>query len=75
MNALKKKVYTDFLIPRMSFLIGMGSVFNIAGSYYKYNTSEAAKEADEKAISKDWQMIEQDFQDILEEEDLLDKIE
>lgn len=53
----------------MSFLIGMGSVFNLSGSYYEYNASKTASEADEKAISKDWETIGQDFWAVLDEKD------
>lgn len=66
MKKIKKKIVTDFLVPRMSFLVGMGSVFNLSGSYYSYNTSDSPEEADGKAILKDWQVISKDFLDVLE---------
>lgn len=72
METIKRRVYTDFLVPTMSFLTGMGSIFNLRGHYYEYNTSENSKEADERAIIKDWEIVGQDFQDVLEEEDLIE---
>lgn len=67
----KKRAVTDYLIPKMSFLIGMGSVFNIGGSYYRYNTSKTPQKADQKAFTNDWRMVSQDLFDAfksLEEE-------
>jgi hypothetical protein len=50
----------------MSFLIGMGSIFNLGGSYYNFNSSKSSIKADNKAILNDWQMITKDFTDVLE---------
>jgi len=72
METIKRRVYTDFLVPTMSFITGMGSVFNLGGHYYEYNSSETGKEADERAITKDWERVGQDFQDVLEEDDLIE---
>lgn len=69
MEKVKKKVI-DFLVSNMSFFIGMGSVINLEGSYYEYNVSKSPKEADEKAILRDWQMISQDFLDAFEKTDI-----
>lgn len=69
MEKVKRKV-TDFLVPKMSFFIGMGSAINLKGSYYEYNVSNSPKEADEKAILRDWQMISQDFLDVFEKAEL-----
>lgn len=69
MEKVKRKV-TDFLVPKMSFFIGMGSVINLEGSYYEYNVSKSPKEGDEKAILRDWQMISQDFLDAFEKTDI-----
>jgi hypothetical protein len=54
---------TDFLTPDSSFLVGMGSVINIGGNYFEYNTSEGNWEADRKAIFMDWKMIGNDIRD------------
>ena len=57
----KKNMYqTDFLTAN-SFVIGMGSVFNLAGNYFEYNYSRTPEEADEIAIASDWQIIGEDI--------------
>lgn len=57
----KKNMYqTDFLTAN-SFVIGMGSVFNLAGNYFEYNYSHTPEEADEIAIASDWQIIGEDI--------------
>lgn len=60
----QKKYRTDFLTAN-SFIIGMGSVFNIAGNYFKYNCSETAEEADIVAIANDWNVVGQDINDAM----------
>jgi hypothetical protein len=52
---------TDFLTPQNSFIAGMGSVINIDGNYFDYNSSSSAEEADKKAIFMDWKMIGEDI--------------
>jgi len=66
----KKKYHTDFLFANGDFIIGAGSVLNIAGNYYEFNYSETPKEADKKAIHCDWGVI---GQDIMETCETLDK--
>ncbi|WP_041779660.1 hypothetical protein [Belliella baltica] len=61
MSKKKEKYRTDFLLPRNNFLVGMGSVLNIAGSYFDYNYSKSEKEADFKAMVSDWQNVGNDF--------------
>lgn len=56
-----KKYRTDFLFPTPSFLIGAGSVLNIAGNYFDFNYSSSDTEADNKAILSDWGVIGQDI--------------
>lgn len=65
MNKLKK-YRTDFLFPKSSFLIGMGSILNINGSYYNFKTSKTATEADFKAVESDWGVTGQDISDSIE---------
>jgi hypothetical protein len=60
----QKKYRTDFLTAN-SFLIGMGSIFNIAGNYFKYNSSDTAEEADGLAIANDWHVVGQDINDAM----------
>lgn len=58
----KKETYrTDFLLPKNNFLVGLGSVLNIAGAYFTYNYSKSENEADLKAIYSDWKNIGDDF--------------
>lgn len=62
---MSKKYYiTDHLFPRTNFIIGAGSVFNIAGNYFSFNRSTAS-EADAKAIESDWGTIGMDIQQIV----------
>jgi hypothetical protein len=49
-----KKFSSDFLLPRNNFFVGMGSVLNLGGNYFEYNTSKSDIEADKKALSSDW---------------------
>jgi len=57
----KKNMYqTDFLTAN-SFVIGIGSVFNLAGNYFDYNYSTSPEEADEIAIASDWYIIGEDI--------------
>ena len=52
---------TDFLLPKNNFFTGLGTVLNVAGSYFKYNYSKSEKEADYKAMYSDWKNIGEDF--------------
>lgn len=52
---------TDFLFPRMSWIIGTGSVINLAGTYYSYNFSGSEVEADGRAVFSDWSMVGEDL--------------
>lgn len=63
----KQKSYsTDFLFSTPSFLSGAGTVMNLAGNFYEFNSSESGFEADEKAIQNDFRMIGQDFSDVVD---------
>ena len=50
----KNKYKTDFLLPKNNFWVGLGSLLNIAGSYFDYNYSKSDIEADNKALLSDW---------------------
>jgi hypothetical protein len=54
MNKRNIKNRTSFLLQKNDFLVGIGSVLNISGSYFEYNYSKSDKEADYKAIYSDW---------------------
>lgn len=59
----KRRSYkTDFLLPKNNFLVGLGSVLNIAGNYFDYSYSKSEKQADFKAIQSDWKNIGDDLQ-------------
>jgi hypothetical protein len=59
----KNKSYrSDFLFTTPSFLIGAGSVLNIAGNYFSFNYSSSDRQADTKAISSDWGVIGSDIE-------------
>jgi hypothetical protein len=53
---------SDFLFAQNSFLVGAGSAFDLWGSYFSYNTSRTANEADGRAIFSDWAMAGKDIQ-------------
>ena len=39
----------------------MGTVLNLSGGYFEYNTSSSETEADYKAIANDWEMVGNDL--------------
>lgn len=53
----QKRFTTGFLFSTPSFLSGAGTVMNISGNYYDFNSSETGSEADKKAIENDFRMI------------------
>lgn len=58
----RKNIYrTNFLSPKNNFLVGLGSVLNIAGSYFDYNYSKSGAEADRKALISDWMNVGEDI--------------
>lgn len=58
-----KKIYrSDFLFSSIDFVIGAGSIINLAGNYFDFNSCETSEEADKKAIENDWGVIGQDIQ-------------
>ena len=61
MNKKKANYRTDFLLPKNNFLVGLGSVLNIAGAYFNYNYSKSEKDADYKAMYSDWKNVGEDF--------------
>lgn len=61
MSRKKTKYKTNFLLPKNNFWVGLGSILNIAGSYFNYNYSKTAQEADYRAIYSDWKNIGDDL--------------
>lgn len=55
------KIYTDYLIPSGSYLIGAASAFSLDGCFFEYNISTTGDEADAQAIRQDFAMIAQDI--------------
>jgi len=58
------RVYTDFLVSDDSFFTGVGTIFNLDGSFYRYNRSATIQAADSRAIRQDFAMIGQDIMDV-----------
>jgi hypothetical protein len=59
---MNNRFKTDFLSASSSFLTGVGSVVNLRGHLYDYNSSD---DPDQLAIAQDWQMVGQDIRDAL----------
>lgn len=53
--------YTTYLVSKSSILTGIGSIFDFAGSYQRYNTSDTDDEADAKATFLDWLAVGDDI--------------
>ena len=56
-----KKFYTDFLVPKSSFITGVGSVICLGGWNHRYNISNSKFDADTKAIKNDWNLVGSDL--------------
>lgn len=65
MDGIETKTKSDFLFSTPTFLSGFGSVMNLFGSYYGYNTSENGEQADKKALEADMHTIAYDFDDVI----------
>lgn len=61
-----KKKKGAFLLPTVSFVTGMGSIFNVSGNFYQFKTSRTPLEADMRAIKSDWEKVGEDFKDAME---------
>lgn len=59
---MPRQARTGQLYATPRFILGMGSLFNIFGFYFRYNRSETAQKADTAAIRNDWAVIGQDLQ-------------
>lgn len=44
------------------FIIGLGSIFDVWGSYFNYHYAKS----DRKAIKNDWKVLSKDFEDVLD---------
>lgn len=54
---------TDHLLPKNNFWVGMGSILNLAGSYFEYNYTKSEKEADFRALTSDWENVGEDIRE------------
>ena len=59
----QKRFNTGFLFSEPSFLSGAGTVINLEGNFYEFNSSDSDAEADSIAIYNDFGMIGQDICD------------
>lgn len=62
-----KNYSSTFLLPKMSFLIGVWSVLGISGWYLQFKTSETGAEADKLAMENDFGMVGNDMRDSMSE--------
>lgn len=58
---------TDFLFSTPTILSGAGTVINLAGDFYNFNTSKSPQEADCLAIKNDFGVIGQDIKKAVSE--------
>jgi len=66
---MNENAYTDFLVSRGGFLIGMGSCLNLSGEYFEYNLSVSDKEADARALRSDWEQTGNDLASVMRAHD------
>jgi hypothetical protein len=52
---------TTFLFARPSFIEGVARVLDLGGTMQVYNDCKTEKEADLKALKKDWQAVGEDI--------------
>jgi hypothetical protein len=52
---------TDYLFSEGSYLLGAGSVLDLSGNYFQYNSSPTGEEADRRALANDIAIIGQDM--------------
>lgn len=63
---MKKSFYrTDYLFPKGSFCIGMGSIMSIFTPYFTFNDSGSEDIADRFAIESDFGTIGQDINSVI----------
>ena len=65
MNAFRRKIVkvkrSSIVFPTNSIWSGLGSVFNVAGKYFDYHTSNSEMQSDKKALLRDWEMVGNDI--------------
>ena len=60
-----EQVTTDFLFPEANYMLGAGSVLNLAGDYFIYNSCENGEEADSMALKADVTVIANDMKNVI----------
>jgi hypothetical protein len=58
---------THFLAPASGFFLGMATVVNIPGNYYRYSYSGSGEEADARALHCDFAMVGKDIRSAIHE--------
>ena len=59
---MKKQLFrTDFLFPKSSFWMGVGSLLGLFSPFYTFNTSDTERSAYYSALENDFVMIGQDI--------------
>lgn len=58
---------SDFLFTNGSLKHGIATLLNLRGRYFEYNTSKSGMAADDKAFTKDWQVVANDLSDAINE--------
>ncbi len=54
-----------FLFASFGFFEGMGRVVDLTGTMVSYNGSPTIEEADNRALNSDWQVIGDDFKNVM----------
>jgi hypothetical protein len=58
---------TDFLVAQPNFMSGVARTLDLTGSFDSYNYSRSSHDADERALSADWQVVGQDLSRVMAE--------
>lgn len=67
------RLSTDFFTASGSLMVGMGSIWNLPGHYFWYNSAPTPEIADARAIWNDFAMVGQDIADAMAAKDRLKK--
>ena len=63
-----KNYRTLFLFGKRNYIIGAGNLFNLAGTYFKYDHLKNAHDADLLAIQNDWDVVGKDLRKAMDKE-------
>jgi hypothetical protein len=59
------RLTSTFLTADPTLLTGAGTILNLSGCYYRFNSSRTSAEADAKALFMDWAITGQDLRDAM----------